>query len=185
MGTTEQDKRKRSVDFGIKAAWLALSKMYNMLGADYDISHSTGFVLLNIDREHGTPATKIAPLMGMEARSLTRMLKTLEEKNLIERTADKSDGRKVIIRLTEEGRIKREMSRQTVKAFQGRVREQIPQAHLDVFFSVLDSLHAIIDDPENGILDEVKEKLAELGIQEPHPVVPSGSETSFDPGAHL
>ncbi len=45
--------------------------------------------------------------MGLEARSLTRLLKSMEEKGLIFREADKVDKRSVRIRLTEKGREKR------------------------------------------------------------------------------
>ena len=38
--------------------------------------------------------------MGMEATSLSRTLKTLEEKKLIERRANPNDGRSVLIYLT-------------------------------------------------------------------------------------
>jgi len=135
MGLQEA-KKKQSIDFSIKAAWLAISKMYNMLGADYDITHSTGFVLLNIDFEQGTPATKIAPLMGMEARSLTRMLKNLEESGYIYRVSDADDKRKVIIKLTEKGKIKRELSRQTVKTFHEKLAEAINPSEMETFFRV-------------------------------------------------
>ncbi|MEH0158185.1 MarR family transcriptional regulator [Limibacter armeniacum] len=160
------DKRHLSVDFSIKATWLAISKMYNLLGSNYDITHSTGFVLLNIDKDHGTPATKIAPLMGMEARSLTRMLKTMEEKGFIERVADPGDRRKVIIKLTELGQRKREMSKQTVKVFLNRVYSVITQEELEVFFGVMDKIHDVINDPENGMLEEIKERLEDMGITE-------------------
>ena len=63
----------------------------------YDATMSMGFVLLNINSEEGTPATKIAPLMGLEARSLTRLLKSMEEKKLIYREADKNDKRSAIV----------------------------------------------------------------------------------------
>ena len=62
-------KKEQSIDFNIKIAWHAISRMYSQYGQDFEISPSSGFVLLNIDVEKGTPATKIAPLMGLEARS--------------------------------------------------------------------------------------------------------------------
>ncbi|GAA4831013.1 MarR family winged helix-turn-helix transcriptional regulator [Algivirga pacifica] len=167
------EKRRQSIDFRIKGAWLAISKMYNVLGTDFDITHSTGFVLLNIDVEEGTPATKIAPLMGMEARSLTRMLKTMEEQGVIERVADENDRRKVIIKLTEKGKVKREMSKQTVKVFQGRVRNIVSEEDMETFFKVLDSVHNVIQDPEHGMLDEIKERLAEKGITEDKVIPPN------------
>ncbi|MEL6134119.1 MAG: MarR family transcriptional regulator, partial [Bacteroidota bacterium] len=74
--------------------------MYNAEANLGDITTNIGFVLLHIDEENGTPATKIAPLMGMEARSLTRMLAKLEERNLIYRVPDEHDRRMVRIFLT-------------------------------------------------------------------------------------
>lgn len=106
---------------------------------------SIGFALLNIHTEEGTPATKIAPLMGLEARSLTRLLKSMEEKGLIYRETDKNDKRSVRIRLTKEGKKNKEKARNTVLRFNEVVREQISNEQLDVFFSVLSTINQIIE----------------------------------------
>jgi len=158
------EKQKKSIDFSIKAAWLAISKMYNYIGADFDITHSTGFVLLNIDREKGSPATSIAPMLGMEARSLTRMLKTMEEKGLIYRKPDGTDKRKVIIYLTEEGKVKRELARQSVKYFHKHVEERVGAEEMEIFFHVISQVHEVIDhldetDAEREILGKAEERL--------------------------
>ncbi|WP_317207161.1 MarR family winged helix-turn-helix transcriptional regulator [Rhodoflexus caldus] len=145
MSKQDNDKKKQSVDFSVKATWLAIAKMYNVLGAEHGITHSNGFVLLNIDKEHGTPATKIAPLMGMEARSLSRMLKTMEEEGMIYRQQDEKDRRKVLICLTEEGKIKREASRQVVKEFNKRVREAVSEEKMQVFFEVIDKINEVVE----------------------------------------
>src|SRR3989337_1631177 len=115
-------RREETVDYTIKAAWHAIARMYNQQASKHDITMSMGFVLLNI-KEEGTPATKIAPLMGLEARSLTRLLKSMEEKGLIYREADASDKRLVKIILTKEGKRKRETSKHTVLRFNEAVRE--------------------------------------------------------------
>lgn len=146
MNTIPIDKKKKSVDFALKASWLSIAKMYNVLGAQYSISHSIGFVLLNIDIENGTPATKIAPLMGMEARSLTRILKTLEDDGFIERCADDDDKRKVIIKLTKDGLKKREIAKLAVKEFNKRITDAVSQKKLDVFFDVIDQINKVVDD---------------------------------------
>jgi MarR family transcriptional regulator, organic hydroperoxide resistance regulator len=73
-------KREETVDYHIKSAWHAISRMYNQQAVQEDFTTAIGFVLININSKEGTPATKIAPLMGLEARSLTRMLKSMEEK---------------------------------------------------------------------------------------------------------
>jgi DNA-binding MarR family transcriptional regulator len=93
--------------------------------------------------------------MGLEARSLTRLLKSMEEKGLIYREADKLDKRSVRICLTNEGRKKKEMSRQTVLRFNEVVRQEIPEEKLQVLFEVLQSINQIID--RNNIYEKVSE----------------------------
>lgn len=138
-------RREETVDHNIKTAWHAIARMYNQQALKYDATMSMGFVLLNINSEEGSPATKIAPLMGLEARSLTRLLKSMEEKGLIFREADKQDKRSVRIRLTQEGKDKKEKARETVLRFNIAVREQIPQEKLTVFFEVLQTINQVIE----------------------------------------
>lgn len=83
--------------------------------------------------------------MGLEARSLTRLLKSMEEKGLIYRKADETDKRSVRIRLTIEGREKKEKARETVLKFNDAVRERVPMEKLLVFFEVLQTINSLID----------------------------------------
>ncbi|WP_192822988.1 MarR family winged helix-turn-helix transcriptional regulator [Rufibacter sp. LB8] len=141
-------KANETVDYNIKVCWHAIARMYNTEAAKNDITTSIGFVLLNIDPEKGTPATKIAPLLGLEARSLTRILKSMEEKGLIYKVADTQDKRSVRILLTELGLEKREISRRTVKQFNYKVREVIPESQLQVFFQVIGQINGLIEAKE-------------------------------------
>jgi len=138
-------RREETVDYTIKAAWHAIARMYNQQAGKHDITMSMGFVLLNIHSQEGTPATKIAPLMGLEARSLTRLLKNMEEKGLIYREADPNDKRLVRIVLTKEGKRKREKSKETVLRFNEAVRGQIDGKKLNTFFEVLQDIQRIIE----------------------------------------
>jgi DNA-binding MarR family transcriptional regulator len=137
-------RREETVDYVIKAAWHAIARMYNQQASKHDITMSMGFVLLNIHAE-GTPATKIAPLMGLEARSLSRLLKSMEEKGLIYREADPGDKRMVRIVLTKEGKKKKEKSRETVLRFNEAIRDQINRNKLNTFFQVLQDIQKIIE----------------------------------------
>ncbi len=139
-------KPEETVDYNFKVCWHAISRMYNTEAAKNDITTSIGFVLLNIDQENGTPATKIAPLLGLEARSLTRILKSMEAQELIYKVSDPRDKRLVRIFLTQKGLAKKEVSRQTVKHFNNKVRQQIPQQELDVFLTVCNRILGMIDD---------------------------------------
>lgn len=145
-------RKEETVDHNIKMAWHAIARMYNQQAVQYDATMSMGFVLLNINSDEGTPATKIAPLMGLEARSLTRLLKSMEEKKLIYREADKFDKRSVRVRLTKEGKIKKEKAREKVLRFNEVVRKEIPMGKLHVFFEVLQSITQLIE--QNSIYDK-------------------------------
>ena len=138
-------RREETVDHNIKTAWHAIARMYNQQAVQYDATMSVGFVLLNINSDEGTPATKIAPLMGLEARSLTRLLKSMEEKGLIYRETDKNDKRSVRIRLTKEGRKNKEKAKNTVLRFNEVVREEIDDEKLIAFFDVLKKINQIIE----------------------------------------
>jgi MarR family transcriptional regulator, organic hydroperoxide resistance regulator len=138
-------KREETVDHNIKSTWHAVYRMYNQEAVKQGFTTTIGFVLLNIHAVDGTPATKIAPMMGLESRSLTRMLKSMEEKNLIYRAKDPNDGRSVRIFLTDLGKEKKELSRLTVLAFNEEVRNKIDPIKLQTFFEVIGQINKIID----------------------------------------
>lgn len=138
-------KKDKTLDFHIKWVWHAISRMYNIYAAAEDMTMSIGYVLLNIDIENGTPATKIGPQIGMEPRSLTRMLKSLEEKGWIYRETDPNDKRFVNVFLTDVGKEKRNFAREGVLEFNDRVMKTVSKDELDVFLRVIEKINTIID----------------------------------------
>lgn len=139
-------KREETIDHNIKSTWHAIARMYNQQASKQEITTSIGFVLLNISSKDGTPATKIAPLMGLEARSLTRVLKNMEEKGLVYRQPDPNDKRSVRIFLTDEGKKKKEVSRETVLMFNSKVRENVSDDKLKVFFEVISDINLVLEE---------------------------------------
>jgi MarR family transcriptional regulator, organic hydroperoxide resistance regulator len=154
--------REETVDYHIKSAWHAISRMYNQHAAVEDFTTAIGFVLININSKEGTPATKIAPLIGLETRSLTRMLKTMEEKGLIFKSPDPIDKRSVRIFLTEEGKRKKEISILTIKQFNEKVREKVSEAELKVFFGVFEKIQQVIDQDQSFKTTKNEDILVEL-----------------------
>ncbi|MDN3669099.1 MarR family transcriptional regulator [Echinicola jeungdonensis] len=142
-------KPEETVDFYIKTSWHAISRMYNQKAAEQEFTTSIGFVLININSHEGTPATKIAPLLGLESRSLTRMLKSMEEKGLICRKQDPSDKRSVRIFLTEEGKKKKEISIQAIQEFNESIRSKVSQNELETFFKVFRKINQVIEKTQN------------------------------------
>jgi MarR family transcriptional regulator, organic hydroperoxide resistance regulator len=72
-------KPTETADFHIRWSWYNISRMYNTQANEFSGTMAIGYTLLNIDKD-GTPSMKLGPKMGMEPRSLTRMIKSLEER---------------------------------------------------------------------------------------------------------
>ncbi len=142
-------KADKTVDFHIKTGWHAISRMYNAYAAQFDMTMAIGYVLLNIDK-NGTPATKIAPALGLEPRSLTRMLKALEEKDWIKRVSDDNDKRIVNVFLTDEGKRKRDLARRGVLDFNNNVYGQVNDEKLAVFFEVMQTISKVVEQETNA-----------------------------------
>ena len=132
------------MDATIRHLWHKISRMYNQKANEYGITISIGFILLNIDKE-GTPSTQLGPKMGMEPTSLSRTLKTMEEKGFIERKPDLQDKRKVLIFLTQEGVDKRNITKHVVLDFNQQLVANIPKGKLKTFFEVAEKLERTID----------------------------------------
>jgi DNA-binding MarR family transcriptional regulator len=138
--------KNKTIDYILRATWQAVSRMYNEEATKYGATMATGFVLLSIDREKGTPSTTLGPKLGMEPTSLTRTLKTMEEKGLILRKKNPDDGRGVLIYLTEQGKTKRELSKTTVLRFNETIKEHISEEKLLHFMEVAETINELIID---------------------------------------
>jgi DNA-binding MarR family transcriptional regulator len=136
--------KEKTIDYVLRATWQAVSRMYNEEASKYEGSMAIGFALLSIDKEEGTPSTYISNRMGMEPTSLTRTLKTLEEKGLITRKKNPEDGRGVLIYLTKLGKEKRELSKNTVLKFNEVIKKNISEEKLNHFMEVADVINDLI-----------------------------------------
>lgn len=136
--------KDKTIDYVLRTTWLAIQKMYNEEAAKFESTMATGFTLLNIDREKGTPSTALGPKMGMEATSLSRILKTMEVRGLIERKSNPNDGRSVLIHLTEFGKEKRELSKEKVLAFNNTIRNHISEEKIDHFYEVAELINEMV-----------------------------------------
>ena len=130
--------KDRTIDYVLRTTWLAVQKMYNEEALKFDSTMATGFTLLSIDPEKGTPSTALGPKMGMEATSLSRILKAMEIKGLIDRHPNPEDGRGVIIKLTPFGIQKRNYSKDRVLTFNDKIKNNITDEKLKHFNEVAD-----------------------------------------------
>ncbi|MGY0406786.1 MAG: MarR family winged helix-turn-helix transcriptional regulator [Polaribacter sp.] len=148
--------KDKSIDHQLRATWQAVAKMYNEQAANHGSTMATAFVLLNINKENGTPSTALGPLMGMEPTSLSRILKTMENKGAICREKNPKDGRSVIIKLTEYGKEMRKVSKGYVIQFNNTIKEIATEEDLEGFFKVTSTINKLIADKD--IYTEVSSK---------------------------
>ncbi len=135
-----------TIDYALRATWQAVARMYNEEAKNFDTTMAVGFTLLSIDPKTGTPSTALGPKMGMEATSLSRILKNMEKKGLIERKPNPNDGRGILIHLTDFGLEKRVDSKEVVMRFNDVVKENVSEDKLDCFFEVMETINKLVAD---------------------------------------
>ncbi len=140
------------VIYQLRSSWFQISKLYNEMAAEHGASVSMAFVLLAINEEEGTPVTKIAPRMGMEPNSLSRILKSMEKDGFILRNRDEIDKRMSYVCLTAKGKEKREVALRAVFRLERAIVNQIDEKKLAAFFEVTTHIPDAIE--------EFKEKMA-------------------------
>ncbi len=142
-------KPAETIDYHIKFLWHSISNLYNQIAQEFDLTQATGYALLNIDSKQGIAATKIAPLMGMKATSLSRMLKKMESDNLIYKKKCENDGRSVRIHLTQKGEAKKKIARNVVIEFNQYMLQRLDQSDLKKYFETMQSITEITEEYKN------------------------------------
>ena len=138
--------KELTIDYALRATWQAVIKMYYEEAKSYGLTMAIGFTLLSIDPKKGTPSTALGPKMGMEATSLSRILKSIEEKGYIQRKPNPKDGRGVLIHLTALGLEKRRDSNDVVLRFNDVVKEHVSEEDLLSFFKTTEVINKLISD---------------------------------------
>ena len=131
--------KNETFDSALRSTWNLVSKMYNKEASKFDSTMATGFALLSIDSE-GTPSTTLGPKMGMEPTSLSRLLNTMEERNMIYRSQNPDDGRSILIHLTAFGKEKRDDSKAVVLHFNKVVEKSLGPEKISAFYEVMNCI---------------------------------------------
>ena len=147
--------KEKTIDYILRATWMAVSKMYSEEAGKMDSTMATGFALISIDPEEDTPSTSLGPKMGMEATSLSRTLKNMEDKGLIERKPNPADGRSVLIHLTPFGKEMREFSKAVVLRFDEAVKEKVSADDLKTFKKVANTIMELVQTKNNFTTEKI------------------------------
>ena len=149
--------KENTIDHNLRATWQLISNMYNEQAISQGYTMAMGFVALNIDVINGTPSTSLGPKMGMEATSLSRILKSMEEKGTIYREKNPNDGRGVLIKLTKLGIKKRNQAKTSVLHFNNEINSNVSQEDMKGFLKVIETIHKMIG--ENLIFKDNKKQV--------------------------
>lgn len=139
-------KHTETVDSKLKTAWQVVSRMYNAEASLHDATIAMAHFLLNVDSHEGSYATDIAPALGMESTSLSRIIQSLEAKKYIQRVPDKGDGRRMKIVLTRSGKVQKELAKNTVRNFNHLLEIKIGKTRIEDFFRVIDEITALAEE---------------------------------------
>lgn len=139
-------KHTETIDSKLKSAWQIISRMYNAEAAKYGGSIAIGHFLLNIDSDEGAYASDIAPKLGMESTSLSRIIKALEDEKLIVRKADKTDKRKVKILLTQKGKENKELAKKIVRNFNSEIENKIGKNKIEDFLKTINDIISLAEE---------------------------------------
>lgn len=131
---------EKVVIYQLRSKWLAISKMYNEMASEQGGTVSIAFILLTLNDKKGTLVTRIAPRMGMEPNSLSRILKSMEKKGLIYRKKDKKDKRKVYICLTDYGLKMQKDALDAVFSLENSIHETVTPEKMEIFFEVINKI---------------------------------------------
>tara|TARA_B110000037_G_C17124532_1_gene507438 strand:+ start:3335 stop:3784 length:450 start_codon:yes stop_codon:yes gene_type:complete len=149
MGKFE-DIASEMVLYRMKTSWLKIEKFYNEIAQSNDVSLSMAFVLMAINNEKGSTVTSIAPRIGLEPNSLSRILKNLKEKGLIYKKKSSEDKRKVYICLTSLGVEKQILALEKMNTLESSIKERISREQLEGFFAVNKAIFSSIENFNKG-----------------------------------
>ncbi|MCO5232106.1 MAG: MarR family transcriptional regulator [Chitinophagales bacterium] len=149
--------------YHLRANWLSVSKLFNDLAKEYDSTMAMAFVLLAIDEGTGTPVTKIAPRIGMEPNSLSRLLNSLEDKGAIYRENDTKDQRKVYVSLTDLGKSLRIVAIQSVIEVEKEITKGLTKEEKRVILKFMGNIGNAIKSMRSNI-DQLKEDRKHINV---------------------
>jgi len=132
-----------------RLAWMNIARMYNSEAQSYELSTSAAFLLLHLEEE-GTQVGHLASLLGMEASSMTRILRNIEKRGWVVRSRpNEQDRREVKLTLTREGQAARQIARDYVRKFNRQVQELVTEQDLQAFYRVSDAIQRVVQQALN------------------------------------
>lgn len=131
-------KLKNSIGFKINITANLLNTAFNSQLQQHDIAIEQRATLEIIESEKDVTQTKIAQILGKDKTTISRTLKTLENKGLIKK--EELNKRTYLIKLTKQGKEILNLSFDTVQNFRNKIASKLSEKEIDELFNSLDKV---------------------------------------------
>ncbi len=130
---------------------IAIGNLSRMEFFTLEVLHNTA---KKKDHAGGVSASELAAMLHMSGPAVSRMLRSLEEGGLIERSIDLEDRRNIVIRLTEKGEVTRDKTHEQMREMMDRAIEKMGTENmrtlLDLFARLADIMEEEIKLSQEG-----------------------------------
>lgn len=131
---------KHSLGFKIHKTSNHMLSIINPILGKYDIAIEQRSTLEIIQNEKDITLTKIAAILGKDKTTLSRTIRVLEKKGLIQKNFNCEDGRSNIIELTLKGKETMKNSQEAINAFRNNLISQLDNDEIEIFYKLLDKV---------------------------------------------
>ncbi|ABQ62880.1 homoprotocatechuate degradation operon regulator, HpaR [Brucella abortus 01-4165] len=136
---------RRSVPIALLRAREAVMSHFRPMLAQHDITEQQWRVIRILAETDIVDASEMAERAFILAPSLTRIIRSLEERGIITKTRDENDGRRVLLQITPAGlAIIKEVAPESRLIYQ-MIEERFGRERIDQLLDMLDDLAAIND----------------------------------------
>ena len=111
----------------------------------FNLSHGQVFILINIYRDEGICQHRLCEEYNLDKSGVGRILKKLENKNLVFRKSDPEDKRKKLIYLTEKAKEMKTEFKELLKEIEKQMRKGLTQKEIDTISKVLKKIYDNLD----------------------------------------
>jgi DNA-binding MarR family transcriptional regulator len=111
----------------------------------FNLSHGQVFILINIYRDEGICQHRLCEEYNLDKSGVGRILKKLEDKNLVTRKSDPEDKRKKLIYLTDKAKDMKDDFKKLLKEIEEQMRQGLTEKEIETVNTILKKIYNNLD----------------------------------------
>lgn len=112
----------------------------------FNISHGQVFILIKIYKNEGINQHKLCEEYNLDKAGVGRIIKKLEEKNLIKRKPDPKDKRKKMIFITEKAKALKSEFFELLGTVESKIKNDLTEEEIEIFLKILKKIYNNLSD---------------------------------------